>query len=65
MTWEKMNTLQVGSKEWFDAAFEHCDATESTKKASMRICHAYGIHGQCDPAYIANVISKKLNPEKQ
>jgi hypothetical protein len=28
--------------------------------ASVRICRAYGINGQCDPGYIANVIAEEV-----
>lgn len=56
-----MSELPMHSPEWFTAAFENCnDVPAYIKNASERICHAYGIRGVCDPAYIANVINAEL-----
>jgi len=59
MTVEEMGKLPIHSDKWFDAAFEHCIAEKRFKEASIHICRAYGIKGQADPAYIANVIQNK------
>ena len=58
-TVSQMGKLKPFSKEWFNAAFEGCKAPEFAIEASKKICIAYGIHGQSDPAYIANVIAEK------
>ena len=55
-TIEEMAKLKTHSKEWFAAAFEDVFASEKIKKAAERICLSYGISGQADPGYIANVI---------
>jgi hypothetical protein len=57
----EMAVLKVYSKEWFKAAFEGVNATPEVKDAAMMICTAYGITGQADPGYIANVITGKIN----
>ena len=55
-----MGKLETRSNKWFEAAFEGCTARPSAIRASTRICRAYGISGQADPAYIANVIEAEL-----
>jgi len=60
----KMENLPIFSDRWFDAAFKNCTARESVKSASRRICCAYGIRGQADPAHIANLIETELNYKK-
>jgi len=56
-------TTEVSTPEqWFKAAFEGVTATDSAKDAAMAICRAYGIKGQADPGYIANVITSKTKP---
>lgn len=56
-----MAKMQPYSKEWFKAAFEGINATPEIKDAAMMICTAYGITGQADAGYIANVITGKIN----
>lgn len=60
-TVQEMGELKIHSQEWFKAAFEGVYLAEVVKQASIRICHAYGIKGQSDPAYIANIIDDELN----
>jgi hypothetical protein len=57
----QMAAFPVYSKEWFKAAFEGVNATPEVKDAAMMICTAYGITGQADAGYIANVITGKIN----
>ena len=52
------------TKKWFEEAFKGCEASQDAKNASIRICRAYGIHGICDPAYIANVIDAEKDSSK-
>lgn len=33
---------------------------ENIKRLATRLCRSYGIHGICDPMYIANVIAFEL-----
>ena len=60
-TISEMAALPLYSKEWFKAAFEGVNATPEVKDAVMQICAAYGIRGQADAGYIANVITGKIN----
>ncbi len=60
-TIEQMSKLKTHSKEWYEAAFENCKASPEAISASKRICAAYGISGQADPAYIANVIQEEID----
>lgn len=60
-TIEEMAKLKTHSEKWFSAAFETCKASDKCKEAAKKICFAYGIHGQADPAYIANVIDSIIN----
>jgi hypothetical protein len=52
--------------DFFDKAFYNelarkpYDIPADLRKASERICHAYGIRGICDPMYIANVIALEI-----
>ena len=39
-------------------------ASLSAKRASVRICRAYGICGLSDPGYIANVIQAEQDRDK-
>lgn len=57
----KMAKLKMHSNDWFDAAFEGVNQPDSIKRAARRICVAYGITGQSDPGYIANVIGDALS----
>lgn len=56
----KSTKIEPLSEEWFKEAFEGCNARPSVINATKRICRAYGIRGQADPAYIANVIEHEL-----
>ena len=57
ITVEEMAKMKMHSKEWFNAAFENMeDMPDYIKVAAARICSCYGIKGQADPGYIANVI---------
>jgi hypothetical protein len=53
-------------KEFFDKAFFNELAQKpyqipaDLRRASERICLAYGIRGICDPMYIANVIAAEI-----
>jgi predicted NAD-dependent protein-ADP-ribosyltransferase YbiA (DUF1768 family) len=67
--WEKKgDTIYVyeTDREFFDKAFFNELAQEPYKipadlrRASERICLAYGIRGICDPMYIANVIAAEI-----
>jgi hypothetical protein len=59
---EEMGKLDMHSEKWFSAAFEGMeDVPDKIKEASKRICRAYGICGQADPGYIANVIKAELD----
>lgn len=55
-TIKEMAKLKTHSKEWFAAAFENVHASDEIKEAARWICHAYGIAGQSDPGYVANII---------
>ncbi len=59
-TISQMGKMEIFSKEWFKAAFEGCNAPEFAKESARKICVAYGIKGQSDPAYIANVIKDQF-----
>jgi hypothetical protein len=61
-TWtiSEMAKLEPLSDEWFEAAFEDCIASSTVKRAAKRICKAFEITGQADPAYIANVIEQEI-----
>jgi hypothetical protein len=60
-TIEEMSKFPIFSNEWFYCAFENCKASAMSQIASKKICMAYGITGQVDPAYIANVIEEAYN----
>lgn len=60
-TISEMSKMEPLSEEWFTAAFEDCTTNPFALKASRRICSAFNIIGQADPAYIANVISQEYN----
>lgn len=60
-TIEEMSKMKMHSKEWFNAAFELAKASPGAIRASKRIIEAYGIKGQADPMYIANVIESEIN----
>jgi len=53
----EMATMKTHSKEWNQAAFEGVDVPDYIKVVSAKICEIYGINGQCDPGYIANLIN--------
>ena len=55
---QDMEKLGKGTPKWFETAFEGKMYPEWLKKAVIHICDSYGIYGQADPAYIANVIEK-------
>ena len=57
----EMGKMEPLSKEWFDAAFEDCEAPDFAIFAAEKICVAFRISGQADPGYIANVIAEKFN----
>lgn len=38
---------------------QHGDWPEWLTRAAVSICRSYGIKGECDPAYIANVINNE------
>lgn len=54
----EMHNLKIFSSEWFEAAFQECDAPVWAKHVASKICASYRICGQADPAYIANAISE-------
>lgn len=56
----EMAKLEMHSQEWFDAAFENCNAPVKYQTVARRICRSYGIKGQSDPAYIANILASTL-----
>ena len=60
----QMGKLEPLSKEWFKAVFEKCNAPDFAKESAKKICIAYQIKGQSDPAYIANVISTYYSDRK-
>jgi hypothetical protein len=64
-TVSKMGKMKPLSPEWFDASFEGMNVPEFAKYASIRICKSYGIIGQSDPGYIANVIAQEIKFENQ
>lgn len=59
-TVSEMGKMEPLSEEWFEAAFEDCIAPSTVKRAAKRICKAFNITGQADPAYIANVIDQEV-----
>jgi hypothetical protein len=48
----------VHSEEWFRHAMHLTSAPEWMKQAAEHICKSFGIKGQADPAFIANVIDQ-------
>ena len=62
---DKIDRLTPLTPEWFDEAFNGVDVPKFAKKAAKRICIAYGIVGQADPGYIANVIDDEFNSKKK
>jgi len=59
----EMAKLQTHSKEWFNSAFEGVNAPDYIKVVAAKICSAYGISGQADPGYIANVINRYVTEQ--
>ena len=57
----EMAKFPIHSDEWFKAAFEGVNAISGIRIASEHICKTYGIKGQSDPGYIANVIQYELD----
>ena len=51
----------IGTDSWYQIALEGINVSDSIKKASVRICQAYGISGQADPGYIANLINHEVS----
>jgi hypothetical protein len=52
----EIDNLGIHTDAWFDACLKDSPASESAKRAAVRVCRAYAIRGQSDPGYIANVI---------
>ncbi len=45
-------------KEWFNEAFKGVNVPDYARVAASRLCKIYNIGGVCDPAYIANLITR-------
>lgn len=47
-------------RAFFDAAFSGMDVPPALRRLVERIVRSYGIRGQSDPAYLANLIALEL-----
>ena len=47
-------------QDFFEKAFEGMRVPQDIRTVAERICMSYGIRGECDPGYIANVVAKEL-----
>ena len=54
----EMAKLETHSKEWFAAAFEGVNVPDYIRVVAAKIAKTYGIDGQADPGYIANLINR-------
>lgn len=46
---------------FYEKTFEKDVIPDEIKRASIQICHSYGIKGLCDPVYISNIIINCIN----
>lgn len=52
--------LAERDRAFFDAAFSGMDVPPALRRLVERIVRSYGIRGQSDPAYLANLIALEL-----
>lgn len=58
--WQAMDKSTPLSSEWFRAAWQDESVPLPLQRLVERLCVSYGIKGQCDVMYIANVTAKEL-----